>query len=335
MGSAALRRLDIDRAKGIAILFVVFGHLVARADPSDVVWYEPLRRAVYAFHMPFFLYLSGLVAALSGAAFLPPGKWGPLVRVRARRLLVPVLLMGVLTVLGKTVASRFVFVDFRPGSIVSGLEELLWHTAASPAISIWYLFVLFVLSIVTPLLIFMDRGRLRYIFLISLLLYCVPLPAYVYLDHVSKYAVFFVVGLWAGGRRGDWDDLVDRYWRECLLLLLCGLVSVAIFGRNWPERLELFPLGIISMPALHGLVRHLGSISAQTFLWLGQNSFMIYLLNTICIGLAKGILLRVTDWNGAHFLPFAAVLMCSGCLGPIMLKQAVVQWVSPVSRRIA
>ena len=48
------RRDDIDRAKGLAILLVVFGHLVARADPADVAWYEPLRRAVYAIHMPFF-----------------------------------------------------------------------------------------------------------------------------------------------------------------------------------------------------------------------------------------------------------------------------------------
>jgi fucose 4-O-acetylase-like acetyltransferase len=69
------RRADIDRAKGLAILLVVFGHLVARADPAGVDWYEPLRRAVYAFHMPFFLYLSGLVAARSGMLLAPKAAW--------------------------------------------------------------------------------------------------------------------------------------------------------------------------------------------------------------------------------------------------------------------
>src|SRR6516165_3886939 len=40
-------RPDIEQAKGLAILLVVFGHLVARQDPEGVHWYEPLRRAVY------------------------------------------------------------------------------------------------------------------------------------------------------------------------------------------------------------------------------------------------------------------------------------------------
>ena len=47
---------------------------------------------------------------------------------------------------------------------------------------------------------------------------------------------------------------------------------------------------------------------------------MIYLFNTVCIGLAKGLLLLVCSWDGAHFLPFAATLMVAGTLGPIALK---------------
>ena len=51
----------------MAIILVVFGHLVAREDPAGVGWYGPLRMVVYLFHMPFFFYLSGYVAVLSGA----------------------------------------------------------------------------------------------------------------------------------------------------------------------------------------------------------------------------------------------------------------------------
>jgi fucose 4-O-acetylase-like acetyltransferase len=101
MGSLTNRRQDIERAKGLAILFVVFGHIVARADPLRVEWYEPIRRAIYAFHMPFFLYLSGYVAVISGALFLPPEKWRRLLCTRARRLLVPFLVLGLMTVSGR------------------------------------------------------------------------------------------------------------------------------------------------------------------------------------------------------------------------------------------
>ncbi len=128
------RRTDIDMAKGLAILLVVFGHLVARTDPAGVGWYEPLRRAVYGFHMPLFFYLAGLVYALR------PGFLGK----RAVRLLVPFFGLGVLEVLCKLVAARVMFVDNAPAGLAPGLADLVWHTAASPALSIWFLFVLFV-----------------------------------------------------------------------------------------------------------------------------------------------------------------------------------------------
>jgi fucose 4-O-acetylase-like acetyltransferase len=332
MGSLTERRQDIEQAKGLAILFVVFGHIVARADQLRVEWYEPIRRAIYAFHMPFFLYLSGYVAVLSGALFLPPEKWRRLFASRARRLLVPFLTLGLLTVCGKIVAAFFVFVDNRPASLATVLENLLWHTADSPALSIWYLFVLFTLSITAPILVWLDRGRLRYFIISAALIYLTPLPSFVYLDHIGKYSIFFALGAWAATIDVKWNDFIDRYWAIFFIPLVGALIMVAGFGAAWPVKLELLPIGIVSMPALHGLIRHGRLPFAPIFLWLGQNCFMIYLFNTICIGLAKGILLRVTDWDGSHFLPFAIVLMAAGSLGPILLKKTVFQRVRLIGR---
>ncbi|MCC6481130.1 MAG: hypothetical protein IT554_01805 [Sphingomonadaceae bacterium] len=53
---------------------------------------------------------------------------------------------------------------------------------------------------------------------------------------------------------------------------------------------------------------------------LGRYSFPIYLLNTIAIGLAKGILLLVMPWDGLNFLIFLPVLLLSGIIGPIVAK---------------
>jgi fucose 4-O-acetylase-like acetyltransferase len=327
---AAARRNDIDAAKGLAILLVVFGHIVARADPAGVDWYEPLRRAVYAFHMPFFMYLSGMVAVLSGA-LVRPG----LMAARARRLLAPFFALGATIVCGKELAARFVFVDNRPESLLSGLGSLIWHTAESPALSIWYLFVLFVLSMAAPLLVRMDGGGLRWLAGVGLLLYCVPLPAYLYLDHIGRYAVFFALGVWAAAQGEGWTRFVDRYWGWLLATLLAALAVIAGFGASWPAWLELLPAGALSMPALHGLVRHLPVRCGSGFYWLGRHSFMIYLFNTIFIGLAKGILLRVTTWDGPHFLPVAMALMASGVLGPILLKRLVFRRIEILDRATA
>ena len=332
MNLLSRRRHDIERAKGLASLFVVFGHIVARADPLGVEWYEPIRRAVYAFHMPFFLYLSGIVAVLSGAAFTPPVKWRSLLLQRAQRLLVPFFALGILIVLGKAIAGHFIFVDNRPLSLAAGLGDLIWHTVNSPALSIWYLFVLFSLTIITPVLVWADYGHLRLFVISTLIVYCIPLPPYFYLDHIGNYAVFFSLGAWAAAMGDSWSKFVDRHWRYFLFLLGFALILVACFGRAWPVKYELFPIGMISMPALHGLVRHSDLPFATVFLWLGQNSFMIYLFNTICIGLAKGLLLRVTTWDGTHFLPVAMLLMLSGSLGPVLLKTVVIKRVKLIDR---
>jgi fucose 4-O-acetylase-like acetyltransferase len=317
-----MRRLeDLDRAKGLAILLVVFGHLVARADPAGVEWYEPLRRAVYAFHMPFFLYLSGMVAAYSGAVHAPPAQWGAHAAARARRLLVPFFAMGALVLALKLAACGAVFVDNAPSGWRAGVVGLFWETAASPARSVWYIFVLFVYGLAAPVLVWAGQGRLYWLLAAAFLVYLLPLPARVYADDCGRYAVFFALGVAAGAAGPRWLIVVDRYWRALAWLFGAMLGWVVARGDYVSFPVTLFFTGVIAMPVLHGFVRTFRDSAALIFLWLGRYSFMIYLFNTLFIGFAKGLLLRVTDWDGAHFLPFAVALALSGTLGPVALKR--------------
>jgi fucose 4-O-acetylase-like acetyltransferase len=327
------RRQDIDAAKGLAILLVVFGHLVARADPQGVEWYEPLRRAVYAFHMPLFLYLSGLLAASSGMLLSKRTEWGFIARSRAKRLLVPFFCLGALVAVGKLLAARVVFVDNPPAGLMPGLLGLLWHTATSPALTVWYLFVLFAVSIGALVLLDGRAARWPWLLALSLLLYVLPLPAYVYADRVGEYAVFFVLGAGAGFYGPRWDCWVDWAWPAALTLLLMALAAVALFGAHWPEKLELLSVGALSLPAIHGAVRNLQTEPLRAlFLFLGRYSFVIYLFNTLFIGLTKGLLLHVWSWNGTHFLPFACALMSAGIFGPMALKKYALRRVLMLDR---
>jgi hypothetical protein len=115
------RRRDIDLAKGVAILLVVFGHLVARQDPADVAWYEPLRRVVYSFHMPFLLYLSGVTAASSGLLARPRAGWAAAARRQAVRLLLPFFGVGLVILIAKLGLARVLRVDNAPTGPIAGL----------------------------------------------------------------------------------------------------------------------------------------------------------------------------------------------------------------------
>jgi fucose 4-O-acetylase-like acetyltransferase len=303
----------------LAILLVVFGHIVARQDPSGVHWYEPVRRAIYAFHMPFFMYLSGYVSALSVRPIRAWSDWRMLVHNRARRLLRPFCLIGLLIVIGKMAASSVMHVDHRPDSLGSGLIHLVWHTDQSPALSIWYLAVLFMLAVIVPVLLALDHGRVRLALLVALLLYPCALPRLFYIDRVAVYGLFFVLGLIAGRAGVSWIGLIRRWGSIAFAVLLMGCAAVAS-SPALPPRLCLLIMGCLSMPALHSLVIS-GPLSSSLVLErLGRYSLMIYLFNTIFIGLAKGLLLLVWSWNGIDFVGFAICLMVCGVVGPVALK---------------
>jgi hypothetical protein len=118
--------------------------------------------------------------------------------------------------------------------------------------------------------------------------------------------------------------------------LLGVLLAIMVYGAGWPEKYLLLPVGMLAMPALHGSLRSLTPSSPNLLLsgllLLGRYSFMIYLFNTLCIGLTKGLLLLLCSWDGAHFLPFAAALMVAGTLGPIALKARLFRFFPALDR---
>ncbi|MBV8526434.1 MAG: acyltransferase [Acetobacteraceae bacterium] len=326
------RLVEIDVAKGLAILLVVFGHIVARETPAGVEWYEPLRGTIYLFHMPFFMYLSGFATFYSGAARTPVAAWPSLIRRRAGRLLVPFFGLGLLVLVGKLLAARAVAVDNVPAGLGPGLLGLLWNTAESPAGSVWYVFVLFIYAAATPLLIRMTKGHAMDLIAPALLLYAVPIPAIVYLDRVGANFVFFLAGGLAAEAGGVWQSWIDR-WRWRLLLsfgallaalwAIGGVPAIGPGGAKWAHKAAMLAAGLLSAPALHALARTELVRRSRVLLALGTLSFAIYLLNTICIGIAKAALSEFLLWNEANFHPFAGALMVAGVLGPMILKTLV------------
>src|SRR6185312_11045132 len=280
------RRKDLDCAKGLGILLVVLGHLVSHSSamPAGNLWYMYLRAMLYEFHMPFFMYLSGYVTFLSGAAATAPAAWAGLVRRRATRLLLPFLIFGLLIIAGKWAAAQVMHVDNMPASVGQALFGLVWRTDESAALSVWYVAVLFILCIVTPPLLWLTRARLWPVAALALLLYFTPVPHVMYLDRVATYYVFFLAGGLAVRAEARWLGFIDRW--------------------------------LLSMAALHGLVRRPAWLNSRLLLQCGVFSFVIYLLNTPCIGLVKGALLKFIPWDGPTFIVYAVLLMLGGTLRP-------------------
>jgi fucose 4-O-acetylase-like acetyltransferase len=298
------------------------GHIVARDYPPGNEWFAYVKTGLYEFHMPFFMYLSGYVAFLTGAARARPEAWLSLFGKRALRLLVPFVVFGLVIAAGKAVLAPYLHIDNPAAAGLADFENLLWHTDHSVALSIWYMAVLFMLSCVTPVLLWLLRGSTLALLAVAAVLYVLPIPAIMYLDRAATYFIFFVVGGLAAEAGDRWLHALDRNltWSVTALLVAvaCGLVAYH-FGKASPST-GLLVCGIVSMPALHGLVRKAPFSSSQLLLTLGAFSFVIYILNTPSIGLAKALMWKVAPWDGANFLLYAPVLLAAGILVPIAIK---------------
>ena len=286
------------------------------------------------------MYISGYVTFLSGAARLPLHEWPRLVHKRAKRLLVPFLLFGLAILCAKLVASHFAVIDNVPADLWDGLHALVWDTARSPATSVWYVTVLFVFCVVTPPLLAFDHSRVLLV-AVAILFYLLPLPAPFYLDRIGTYFVFFVVGGLAADAGARWHRVMDATRWPALggLAAVAFLVSSGHIAFRWTEGAQGFPYkwalliaGMLSLPAIHGLVRHRPLAQSTTLERLGRYVFVIYLLNTPFIGVTKAVLLTVTSWDGSHFIGFAAIMMLAGTVGPILTKRWVLRHVKSLDR---
>jgi fucose 4-O-acetylase-like acetyltransferase len=322
-GAGTPTRLDdLDRMKGMVILLVALGHVVAREPPAGHAWWDTLRAAIYAFHMPAFLYLGGLVMAHTGGLQVGPGAaYRVYLRRRTVRLLVPFFGLGLLVVAGKLALAPFLHVDNAPEDAGAAMLGLFWDTSRSPSLTVWYVFVAFVYAAALPLLVRLSDGSIAPAVGLAVLLFALPVPPVAYLDRVAGYAVFFAAGLLAGRLLPTWLDLVDRHRAAAWMLFgaSLGLVFLPV-----PTDLRLLVVGLLSMPALHALARRPAVARQRLWAWLGRYAFIIYLLNTVAIGFAKALLLEAFGtWDGANFLVFAPTLFAAGLLGPIAVKVLV------------
>ena len=114
---------------------------------------------------------------------------------------------------------------------------------------------------------------------------------------------------------------MDRYYVPALAGLFIAMYLTIYVFADLTEDTKLFICGMISVPALHGLVRHRPLADSKILLTLGVYSMAIYLLNTPLIGLAKGCMLKIVTWDGPNFAFYAPLLVLAGTLVPIWVKR--------------
>jgi fucose 4-O-acetylase-like acetyltransferase len=201
--TAAATRLGwIDSAKGIGIVLVVVGHAWRGLETAGLInnpgLYSVIDGAIYAFHMPFFFFLSGLVIERVLLASSPRA----LVLSRLQRLIWPLALWTWIFFLFRGLAGSLAnkptdWADF-PILPLPPLE-LFWF--------LWALFVIQVSLLLAKPLLKTQAYRPRVWALLWLASVAVYLSgpdlgaAYVWIGQAITYAPFFLLGAAVSGLR--------------------------------------------------------------------------------------------------------------------------------------
>jgi fucose 4-O-acetylase-like acetyltransferase len=308
-----MRLQDVDKAKGLAILLVVFGHIFINIMPVDHQWYIPLNKVIYKFHMPFFMFLTGLVMFYAYPRIETFGDYFNYVKKKFIRFIPAYLLFAVIVWVGKFLFSRIAQID-RPVTGGGDFVNALIRPRYSHCGSLWYIYVCFIYFMTIPILLKIVKQKLELLIFFALVLHFAPSTTYFALEQVFEYLFIFLLGGYVA-RHYDWyASKMDRY--SYVFTTVFAIAIVLAFLVDIPK----LAMGLLSVPALHSFVRW-KVINRSYFLkLLGDYTFPIYLMNTMAIGFTMVILRKYLFWDGTVFI-VALVLLLSGLFLPIAAQK--------------
>ncbi len=311
------RHDDLDRLKGVAIFLVVLGHIVSREPPENAHWYMYLKDSIYLFHMPLFMFISGLILAYTRKPIESIKDYGKYLKSKFIRLIPAYLGFAALIFIGKAVCGHFMHVD-NPVYTPADFLQVLLNPRSSYCAYLWYIYVLFVFYALTPLAYWLTRNRIHLLLPVCVLVHFMDVTSYFAISSIAEYSLVFAVGCLAGDHYQRYSSLLDRYGALFVTPFLVALAFAVPWG------VPKFLLGLLSIPACHAMVRMNAADLLGALKTLGKYTFPIYLMNTAFIGLSKGVMFQFASWDGTNFFWFAPTLLAAGIAGPILVKRMVI-----------
>lgn len=292
------RIVFIDSLKSIACLCVLVGHVINGMvkDGMDVsVVLRTVNSYVYLFHVPCFFLASGYLYA-NGR----PETWGEYFRFILKKLIVlglPYFVCSIAYVLFSSVMSADMHTAYSFDSLMG-----LW---ASPVAQYWYLYALFEMFVIVPLVELICRGLdRRWILLLFIVCALTVRAETVCIDYVMMYTCFFYMGAYFNQVNMIKKKFFTQNSSGRLLITGCAL-SIAVYAAyqmiagytdfaaevDYAIRGVTRMLLVITIAWISYAVSKMHNVTSKFLIWLSQYSLYIYLFHTWFTGTMR-VLLR-------------------------------------------
>lgn len=303
----------VDHAKGIGIILVVYGHVLAGLLKTDIfaqpAFHQLCFSIIYTFHMPLFFFLAGIYFENSfkkrGASILIANK--------VDTVIYPYLVWSVIQY------SIQIFLSDHTNSKISydRIPQLILMSGAQ----FWFLYTLFFVFVVCSVIRrFFPVRSLMAVLTIFLLVYLYQknLPEGLSPNRFYNSIIFFIVGIFYGQAR----DKFDVNSRLSLVILTVSFLlaqyyfhyvlgySASYIGIEW------LVLAFISVFFICAVSKGIKPGALPWLAYLGEHSMPIYLMNIIGTAGARIILGHFMGINDG--IVHIVIGFLIGLLGPII-----------------
>ena len=278
------RNISLDIARGVGIILVVIGHTMSPVMAGNAIM-ESVYQILYVFHMPLFFLLAGLVAKkLIGRGI--PSRFA-LIRQRATRLMIPYFTWAIIYMPMKILMKeqvRFQY-DYSPWTLLIG---------NNPDGQLWFLYVLFVLSIVS--ILFVNEKNLKWCCAVAVCASVVApiIPSMISLPGISlsfsMYQVgFFFLGMLLIPQR-------ERFFKKRKAALLCATLWIGFSVMQLCVASIWWMKAFAAWCACYSILYLCSAISntmvGKRLAYMGRNSMDIYIIHAPVLVVGRTLLRR-------------------------------------------
>lgn len=286
------RIITIDILRGLATIAVILGHAVQRGmitGYSDtLIW-----KVIYAWHMPMFFFLAGITLYL-GIPSKEKITLG-LIWIKFKRLIIPTFVWNIIIYLMKDLWFVGIqpFITF-PDNLVDYLVKLVYL----PTYVIWFLYVLFVYTMIVFLVkkFIKERYQILFILLLFPILYIFRTGIFG-LSYIGNYYIYFTAGYLFSNY-----NLLKKY--NLLAKISVGFVICVFFMVCIPNFMNIniiikvagllktifiaLAIILIMWICVEKTINAVPKVIKGTLMFFGKNSLQFYLCQGVCLNIGIG-----------------------------------------------
>ena len=186
----------IDYLRGILILLVIEGHFIQWIEyyGTDLFYNDPIFKAIYSFHMPCFMLISGFLTYQS----LQRQKAVNFITSRLLQLLIPIIFWTIPFVLIKIWNDFSIYFEVKAplSFIFTNLVTLSYLSTnlLNSFFDLWFLWALLVSSLLLTFLKFIKQDNILFIFIIFTLILILQTPIPITMGFIKYLFPFFAIG---------------------------------------------------------------------------------------------------------------------------------------------